>query len=142
MVDLIGPAFVGAVTILVVTIQVRSITKNISKQIKEQIDADRAQRFWNIRLDAIIELHTIHTDTVDILILGRIQEVKDRMFPIIMNIFSLFKGEEFVKKVDDAYMILEDAKDGERLPIEEHDKFAKLLLSIIDSGLENLGAFK
>lgn len=140
--DLIGPAMVGLVSVLAVIMQVRSGAKNITKQINEQIDADREQRFWNIRLDSIIELHRVLTETTDTLVLGRIQEVNDRMYPIIMNISTLFKGEDFVVNCKDAFEILVEAKEGSPLPKDQYDKYGDLILTTIESGLEKLGAFE
>ena len=123
MEQLAGSILVGLISFLALTWRLRVITENISKQIREQIDADREQRFWNIRVDAILELHSVFTNTADFLTLGRIQEVNDRMFPIIMNISMLFKGENFVRKSKKAFKILANAKDGNSLPFKEHNKF-------------------
>ena len=103
MESLAGAILVGLISFLAITRQGRVLSENISKQITEQIYADRDQRFWNIRLDAIIELHSIFTETTDILALGRIQEVNDRMFPVIMNISTLFKNEDFIGKAKEAF---------------------------------------
>ena len=65
--DLIGPALVAIVSFLAITMQVKAGSRNISKQIREQINADRDQRFRNIRLDSIIELHLVFTESSDIL---------------------------------------------------------------------------
>ena len=142
MEQLAGSILVGLISFLALTWRLRVITENISKQIREQIDADREQRFWNIRVDAILELHSVFTNTTDLLTLGRIQEVNDRIYPIIMNISMLFKSENFVGKSVDALSLLENATDGNMLPINKHEEFGKLLLDVIDGGYEKLGAFK
>ena len=139
--DLIGPALVAIISFLAITKQVKAGSENISKQIREQINADREQRFWNIKLDSVIELHSVLTKTTDILTLGKIQEVNDRMYPVIMNISTLFKNEDFIGKAKDAFEILVNAKDGAPLPIEEYDRYGKLIIETIDAGLSELGAF-
>ena len=139
--ELIGPSLVAIISFLAITLQVRAGSQNISKQIREQINADREQRFWNIKLDSVIELHSVLTKTTDILTLGKIQEVNDRMYPVIMNISTLFKNEDFIGKAKDAFEILVNAKDGAPLPIEEYDRYGKLIIETIDAGLSELGAF-
>ena len=139
--ELIGPSLVSIIAFLAITLQVRAGSQNISKQIREQINADREQRFWNIKLDSVIELHSVLTKTTDILTLGKIQEVNDRMYPVIMNISTLFKNEDFIGKAKDAFEILVNAKDGAPLPIEEYDRYGKLIIETIDAGLSELGAF-
>ena len=139
--ELIGPSLVAIISFLAITLQVRAGSQNISKQIREQINADREQRFWNIKLDSVIELHSVLTKTTDILTLCKIQEVNDRMYPVIMNISTLFKNEDFIGKAKDAFEILVNAKDGAPLPIEEYDRYGKLIIETIDAGLSELGAF-
>lgn len=140
--DLIGPALVAIVSFLAITMQVKAGSRNISKQIREQINADRDQRFWNIRLDSIIELHLVFTESSDILTQGRIREVNDRLYPVIMNISTLFKNEAFIGNAKNAFEILLTEKDGVPLPLEEYLRYGNLIIETIDAGLTELGAFE
>lgn len=151
--DLIAPGLVAVIAYLGIRLelkanneniskQIKANEENISKQIKEQINADREHRFWNIKLDSIIELDSYLAKTSDALSLGKIEEVRTKFFPIFMKISTLFKGKDFLGNFKEAFDLLAETQDGIIMPIKKYEKFGKLILVAIEGGYNELGLYE
>jgi len=138
----VSPIAVGIFVNSGVKAQIKSNESNISKQVKEQIKADREQRFWNMRLDSIIKLDSVYADTVVPLSKGKILEAKTSLFPIVMHFVAIFKGEESANKVIEAFELLSATEDGLALPSEKAGIYNSLISDAISDALNKLGAFE
>lgn len=142
---LIGSIMVGLFALWGVKVQIKASEKNISKQVKEELEKEkklldakimkeREDKFWNVKFDLFVEINNAYSDFANVVLdsdAGDLKVFRRKLDSILGKCIAIFDSDDLTRNFMEIRTILALPNNEKSLSRSSGTEIGKYLLDSI-----------